>query len=352
MQFGIWEEDLLVDEQMVPYFGRHSCKMFIRGKPIRFGYKLWCLCSANGYLYNCIPYAGSPDNYNKEVGLGADVVLRLLENIEFADRHTVYFDNFFTSYYLMCLLTERRLCATGTVRANRIGGAVLKTGKGLERGDHDFQFDSNNKILICRWQDNKEVTVATNFDQLYPTVPVKRRKKQKRKNSDGRIIEHGRFVNFNQPLLLKNYNKGMGGVDLHDNAVQNYSVSIRAKKWYWPLWISTLNSSLVNAWKLDCFRRRYQNKSIKSQKEFRVELAYSLMVKQQDIDSTSDDSAGDSQTHSIKSLPIRKSKHLIVKIEQNKKWRCKHCHKPSSFLCKKCNVALHTHCFEAFHEGK
>ncbi|KAI8124550.1 hypothetical protein CVS40_4886 [Lucilia cuprina] len=115
----------------------------------------------------------------------------------------------------------------------------------------------------------------------------------------------------------------MGGVDLHDNAVQNYSVSIRAKKWYWPLWISTLNSSLVNAWKLDCFRRRYQNKSMKSQKEFRVELAYSLMVKQQIIDSTSDDSAGDSQTHSIKSLPIRKSKHLIVKIEQNKKWRSK-----------------------------
>ncbi|KAI8115820.1 PiggyBac transposable element-derived protein 3 [Lucilia cuprina] len=165
MQFGIWEDDLSVDEQMVPYFGRHSCKMFIRGKPIRFGYKLWCLCSANGYLYDCIP-------------LHTDVVLRLLENIEFADRHTVYFDNFFTSYYLMCLQTEIRLCATGTVRANRIRGAVLKTGKGLERSDHDFQFDSNNKILICRWQDNKEVTVATNFDQLYPTLPVKKMEKK------------------------------------------------------------------------------------------------------------------------------------------------------------------------------
>lgn len=28
------------------YFVRHPCKMFVRGKPIRFGYKLWCL-SAN-----------------------------------------------------------------------------------------------------------------------------------------------------------------------------------------------------------------------------------------------------------------------------------------------------------------
>lgn len=52
--------------------------------------------------------------------------------------------------------------------------------------------------------------------------------------------------------LLENYNKGMGGVDFHDNAVQNYRVNIRAKKWYWPLWLSVLNSSIVNAWKLHC----------------------------------------------------------------------------------------------------
>lgn len=132
MQFGIWEPELSIDEQMVPYFGRHSCKMYMRGKPIRFGYKLWCLCSSAGYLYSCIPYGGASDNYNRQIGLGADVVLRLLENIEYPRRHILFFDNFFTSYYLMCLLNEKRICATGTVRANRIGGAKLKTGKELE----------------------------------------------------------------------------------------------------------------------------------------------------------------------------------------------------------------------------
>ncbi|XP_036341688.1 piggyBac transposable element-derived protein 3-like [Rhagoletis pomonella] len=94
MQFGVWEEKLSIDEQMVPYFGRHSCKMFIRGKPIRFGYKLWCLCSASGYLYNCIPYAGAADKYDKQVGLGADVVLRLLENVEYPSRHMIWVEKF------------------------------------------------------------------------------------------------------------------------------------------------------------------------------------------------------------------------------------------------------------------
>lgn len=40
------------DESMIKYFGRHSCKQFIRGKPIRFGCKMWCLKSSDGYLIN------------------------------------------------------------------------------------------------------------------------------------------------------------------------------------------------------------------------------------------------------------------------------------------------------------
>ncbi|KRX20026.1 PiggyBac transposable element-derived protein 3 [Trichinella nelsoni] len=51
-QFGIFHEQLYIDEGMVPYFGHHSCKMFIRGKPIRFGYKIWTMSSANGIPVN------------------------------------------------------------------------------------------------------------------------------------------------------------------------------------------------------------------------------------------------------------------------------------------------------------
>ena len=39
-----------IDKSMVPYFGHHGCKQFIRGKPIRFGYKMWCLNTTLGYL--------------------------------------------------------------------------------------------------------------------------------------------------------------------------------------------------------------------------------------------------------------------------------------------------------------
>ena len=51
IQFGIFNKLLSVDESMVPYFGRHSAKMFIKGKPICFGFKISCLCGSDGYLY-------------------------------------------------------------------------------------------------------------------------------------------------------------------------------------------------------------------------------------------------------------------------------------------------------------
>ena len=43
MQFGVFEGHLSIDEQMFPYYGRHSCKMFKKSKPIIFGYKAWCM---------------------------------------------------------------------------------------------------------------------------------------------------------------------------------------------------------------------------------------------------------------------------------------------------------------------
>ena len=58
-QWGICHEDLSIDEAMVKYHGQHPTKQFIRGKPIRFGYKNWTLCSSDGYCYPFDTYCGA-----------------------------------------------------------------------------------------------------------------------------------------------------------------------------------------------------------------------------------------------------------------------------------------------------
>ena len=95
------------------------------------------MAPSTGYLYQMQPYGGSSDNYDKSDGLGASVFLKMISHLEYPNRHKVFFDNFFTSQYLMCLFADKSICAIGTVRSNRLGksAADLKTGKALPKGN-------------------------------------------------------------------------------------------------------------------------------------------------------------------------------------------------------------------------
>ncbi|GBL74788.1 Chimeric ERCC6-PGBD3 protein [Araneus ventricosus] len=65
-QFGVFAEHLSIDERMVRYFGRHGCKMYMKGKPVKFGYKLWILSSFDGYPFHIIPYQGAQKENGSE----------------------------------------------------------------------------------------------------------------------------------------------------------------------------------------------------------------------------------------------------------------------------------------------
>lgn len=50
LKHAYYDKYLSYDESMIKYYGRHGCKQFIRGKPIRFGFKVLCLNTRTGYL--------------------------------------------------------------------------------------------------------------------------------------------------------------------------------------------------------------------------------------------------------------------------------------------------------------
>ena len=77
LDFCLWEQKVNIDEAMKPYFGRHTMKQFIKGKPVRFGYEVWCLNMKLGYLADFIIYQGRKglgNKYKEEYGLGGGVV--------------------------------------------------------------------------------------------------------------------------------------------------------------------------------------------------------------------------------------------------------------------------------------
>ena len=102
--------NLSIDESMVPYFGMHSAKQFIRGKPIRFGFKVWSMNTQLGYCIQLDPYQGA-DVRVSELGLGGSVVLNLVQALP-AGKCSLFFDNFFTSLPLLEKLTSDGIRAT------------------------------------------------------------------------------------------------------------------------------------------------------------------------------------------------------------------------------------------------
>ena len=167
VQFDIFHCLVSIDESMVPYFERHSAKMFIKGKPIRFGYKIWCICGNDGFPYHMKIYQGKEDN-RESLPLGTRVVNDLVDVIISKSDitcHELYFDNFFTSYKLRSELSDKGVRTTGTVRETRIANATKKiiSSKDLKKEERGtFEFCFYGKVYVAKWHNNSIVTIASN----------------------------------------------------------------------------------------------------------------------------------------------------------------------------------------------
>ena len=135
-----------------------------------------------------------------------------------------------------------------------------------------------------------------------------------------------------QPQMLYQYNQNMGGVDLADNGIANYRISIKAKKWYWPLFTNFISMCVVNSWKL-VNTSHGNNKDLL---EHRRQIV-SYLIKQT----------------KLPSVKIKSSISLNFKINMcnnptmisdpnHKRLRCAN---STLYYCCSCNTRLHSKCF-------
>lgn len=334
VQFAPIDNQISIDESMIPYFGRHGCKQFIRGKPIRFGYKAWVMALANGYCLNFDIYQGKTTQLDSEVnyGLGEKVVLNFADILKqnFEDfEFSLFFDNFFTSPRLLTLLGDNSFGGTGTVRENRTEKCPLKSKKEMNkkpRGYYCSAVDKTENILAVRWKDNSIVTIMSNEFGTFPLQKAKRYSVQDKQKID-----------IDQPYLISQYNKFMGGVDILDKRVANYRISIRGKKWYFAILLWMLDVCVVNSTIL-----AHQFGCKMDSLEFRRQIARTLLYEYGDPKSATG-------PRSISILPIASSsqQHLIITGTQRR--RCRVCQNKTTKACDRCEIPLHDKCFKDYH---
>ena len=368
------EEIISVDEQIIPYTGRLSTKQYVKGKPNPWGIKVYVLAGKSGMSYDFILYQGSTTGLSasqlSKFGFGAAVVLKLSERLV-NEGHTIFFDNFFTSYNLLERLSQLKQNAAGTIRVNRFAKPPLITDKDLMkkgRGLSDMVVSQDGGINVVKWQDNKAIHLASNFIGIGTQDEVKRYNKSKKTYE---IVQ--------RPEIVQQYNFGMGGVDLLDQFVSYYRVFIKSKKWPLRIFTHFLDVALVASWleyKNYCIKKGKRSNEILHLLNFRLEVANVLIYANQKTTSANRGRPTQSQRNTPESSPVSTKRlmevrplkevqldgvdHMPNHDGKKEATRCKmNCLTTqrtagrTHFFCQKCKIHLcitkERNCFLAFH---
>ena len=329
-----------IDESMIPYYGRHPTKQFIRSKPIRWGYKAWVAADPRGYAYHVDLYQGKSESTNKhkeDFGLGGAVILSMIDRLEeeFPEtKFSLYFDNYFTSVRLIEEITRRGHFATGTLRSNRVEKCPFMSTKQFEKKNRGFSEHFSNAdrtIVLARWNDNGIVTIASNEHGVFPLA-----------RTEIFSTIHKKKISIEMPHLIKMYNSHMGGVDRMDQNVSLYRIHVRGKKWYIPILWYFINLAVNNAWifardgcyKGDLleFHSSIAEELVKTSRAPSLSNRYNMLVSS---NSKSSEKRYDNVGHTISKGSSRR--------------RCRVCNSQTIYECVKCEVPLHTKCTVAFH---
>lgn len=359
-------EYVCVDEQIIPFKGRHRLKNYMPKKPKKWGYKAFLLCDSSGLIYNFEIYTGKVihDPELPNVGSSGNVVLRLAKIIPKQLFYKICFDNWFSTLPLITELEKLGIQSIATVRSNRLKNCEFSTDKVMKTkglGSYEILSTSIDRVTInaVKWYDNKAVHLMSTFCEVEPVDIVKR--------WDKKI---NRFIDVQRPNIVKTYNQHMGGVDLVDSLIALYRIKIRSKKWYHRIMFHLLDLTVVNAWllyKRDCLSHSVSPGRQYSLLKFKTDIASCLCQEHKGTQKkrgrpTSNEVHKQLQNKRKRrpntTLPVedvRKDEVAHWPIFSDNRGRCKKpgCKGVPKIKCSKCNVYLcltpSANCFVQFH---
>lgn len=337
-----------IDEHMIRFKGHNIMRQFVKGKPIQWGFKVWCRCdSKSGYLFEFDLYMGKKLGA-VQYGLGESVVLNLSEKLERLGCQ-LFIDNYFNSPMLQVVLYGRKIFSAGTVRTNRKHLPKKSESQEAKMKKGDSVSVESHHVFFTKWMDSKPVNMLSNFLAIEPTQEVKRR-----------VSGFCEKQNISCPAVVKQYNEFMGGVDIMDQKKVTYQYDHRAKTKYYLRVVFDLIDIAVNnsAVVYEKFCVAHPETKKLDLKTYRRVVARCLIA---DFCSRKRN-APTSSVHRCNKIakymkPLPSAKHTMQKGQ--KRSRCKECSKhkrdiKTNNFCVECNVFLcfvnGRDCFAAYHK--
>ena len=143
---------LSIDEMMARFKGRSKETFRMQCKPISEGYKLWCLCDRNGYVYHIIPCGRvSGRKHEKEI---APMVEEMAKKLPDKDTkcYIVAMDNLFTTKDAKINLKNANIGVLGTMRSNNVDPELTNVKDDTYNSVHWIVDEAGT--IQYRWVDN------------------------------------------------------------------------------------------------------------------------------------------------------------------------------------------------------
>jgi hypothetical protein len=222
--------DLVCDETMVAYRGRHDSFRRMKDKPIARGFLIWKVACRSGYVFRQLLCYGATG----QSGVMKDVVLSLV-NPYLGENRVVYFDSAFTSVDLLVTLWNRSTFAVGKVHPIRVfpyhvRHATLAKDEFVTVQHRDY---NGLSATACNFNEWRSELLSTATDLPMATVQITPRHSTQ---------------SFPAPAVLKQYNEFCGGVDEANRLAAFRTLHRKHYRSYMTFFEHFVNVAMSNAW--------------------------------------------------------------------------------------------------------
>ncbi|XP_044731963.1 piggyBac transposable element-derived protein 3-like [Chrysoperla carnea] len=365
------DQRLSIDEQMCATKMSHYIKQYLPNKPHKWGFKLYLICSLQGYAHKFELYAGGGNKNTAslpgepDLGESGNTVIRLARMVPRHVNHIIYFDNFYTSLPLLTYLAKEGIYSLGTVRVNRVRNSKLPDKrtimkKNVARGFYEENVANvdGTEVSAVVWKDNKPVNLLSTYVGAEPATTVSRFDKRRKER-----------VEIPCPKIIREYNTHMGGVDLSDSFIGRYHITMKSRKWTMRLFYHFLDLCVINSWVMyKKVHNQLGTSKLLNLAQFRLDVAETLCQTGLPISGCK---RGRPSTSSIQAqLEMKRSRTSAqsvpsknVRLDQTSHWsvwlekqqRCKYpkCTGYTFKKCEKCQVSLcdtkQKNCYYKYH---
>lgn len=176
-------QKLDIDEQCIPWKGRHRCRCYNPKKPEKWHFKVFSLNdSETGYMCNFYLYEGSAENRPANIPATEYPFHRLLDNDKFRFKnHILFADNWYTSMNTVRYCLENGNHFVGTVKTNKRKlpeeGKFAKSGKNKKARGEGKQMQTTVKVndtlhaaYFIAWMDKKPVHLLSTIKSYVDDV--------------------------------------------------------------------------------------------------------------------------------------------------------------------------------------